>query len=127
MKSTSLKRMRKILSTSIIAASLTGFTMGSYHVNAKSDTDYKLPQAVINHLQQDDWSEIQKMLANYYGSITTPLKIADVSSGGYTKGQLMGNGDIGVIAAGVSTTSQQFYFGKNDLWGTTHGESGRIR
>ncbi|WHY64777.1 Ig-like domain-containing protein [Neobacillus sp. SuZ13] len=127
MKSRSFKRMRKVLSTTIVAASLTGFTVGNYHVNAKSDTSYKPPQAVINHLQQDDWSEIQKMLANYYGSITTPLKITDVSSGGYTKGQLMGNGDIGVIAAGVSTTSQQFYFGKNDLWGTTHEEASRIR
>jgi uncharacterized protein YjdB len=127
MKSKTVKRMKKILSTTIIATSLTGFTLGSYHTYAKDNVSYKPPQAVIDHLKQDDWAVIQKMLANYYGSITTPLKITDVSAGNYTKGQLMGNGDIGVIAAGVSNTSQQFYFGKNDLWGTTHGEAGRIR
>jgi uncharacterized protein YjdB len=127
MKLKTMKRMRKLLSTTIIAASLTSFTVGNYNAYAKDHSSYQPPQAVIEHLKTDDWSEIQKILANYYGSITSPLRITDISEGRYTKGQVMGNGDIGVIAAGVSTTSQQFYFGKNDLWGTTHGESSRIR
>ncbi|PZE21618.1 glycosyl hydrolase family 95 catalytic domain-containing protein [Paenibacillus xerothermodurans] len=127
MKYATRKQMRTMVAAAVIATSVSALTFGSYPINAKEHSGYTPAQAVIDHLNKDDWSEIQKLLTDIYGSVTSPLKITDVSQGKYTQGQLMGNGDIGVIAAGVSTTSQQFYFGKNDFWGTTHGEASRIR
>ena len=87
----------------------------------------QVPQAVLDHLQQDDWGTLQQILSGISGSVTSPLKISDVDKGSYTTGQLMGNGDIGAIAAGVSTTSQQFYFAKNDFWGTLHAQGTSVK
>lgn len=92
-----------------------------------ADDHGEVSQAVLDHLAQDDWSELQPILAGISGSVTAPLKISDVNKGNYTTGQLMGNGDIGAVAAGVSTTSQQFYFGKNDFWGTLHAQGNSIK
>ncbi|MGY5060683.1 glycosyl hydrolase family 95 catalytic domain-containing protein [Streptomyces sp. 900105755] len=88
---------------------------------------FKVPQAVLDHLRQDDWTQLQKILSGISGSVTSPLKIGDVDKGSYTTGQLMGNGDIGAVAAGVSNTSQQFYFGKNDFWGTLHAQGSSVK
>ncbi|MEU5727155.1 Ig-like domain-containing protein [Micromonospora sp. NPDC047738] len=89
--------------------------------------NFKVPQAVLDHLGQDDWAKLQQILSGIAGSVTSPLKISDVNKGSYTTGQLMGNGDIGAVAAGVSTTSQQFYFGKNDFWGTLHAQGNAVK
>ncbi|MFC5450076.1 S-layer homology domain-containing protein [Paenibacillus aestuarii] len=120
---------RKWISTMLVPAlvvtSTFGLTTGTGTVHAASG--FTPPQAVFDHLQQDDWSEIHDVLSNVYGSITTPLNISDVDKGSYTTGQLMGNGDIGAIAAGVSPTSQQFYFAKNDFWGTLHAQGSSVK
>ncbi|RKP53834.1 hypothetical protein D7Z26_10570 [Cohnella endophytica] len=129
MKTARIKGIRKILSpmlvSALVAANLTGLVPGTNI--AKANPSFTAPQAVIDHLNQDDWSNLQGILSGIYGMVTSPLKISDLNKGGYTTGQLMGNGDIGAIAAGVSTTSQQFYFGKNDFWGTLHAQGSSIK
>ncbi|MFF2446641.1 OmpL47-type beta-barrel domain-containing protein [Neobacillus sp. NPDC058068] len=125
MKRASLNRLRKLFTATIVATTISSLFIGNLTINASSS--FTAPQAVNDHLMQDDWSNLKSILSEIYGSITTPLKIADVSKGNYTQGQLMGNGDIGAIAAGVSTTTQQFYFGKNDFWGTLHAQATSIK
>ncbi|TXK84410.1 glycosyl hydrolase family 95 catalytic domain-containing protein [Paenibacillus sp. N3.4] len=123
------KPMRRSLSLTfvitLVASSLTSLMPGTIIVRAESS--FTATQAVLDHLKQNDWSDLQNTLSGIYGSISSPLKISDVDKGSYTTGQLMGNGDIGVIAAGVSTTSQQFYFGKNDFWGTLHAQGSSVK
>lgn len=125
MKRASLKRLRKWLTSTIVATTISSLFISNLTVNASSS--FTAPQAVNDHLNKDDWSNLKSILSEIYGSITTPLKITDVSRGYYTQGQLMGNGDIGAIAAGLSTTTQQFYFGKNDFWGTLHAQANSIK
>jgi hypothetical protein len=62
-----------------------------------------------------DWGDLQKILSGIQGIATSP--IAGVVAPRYTPGMLMGNGDIGVVAGDTATT-QKFYFGKNDFWGS---------
>ncbi|WP_171687168.1 glycosyl hydrolase family 95 catalytic domain-containing protein [Paenibacillus planticolens] len=129
MKSAKRTPMRKTLcitfAITLAASSFTSVVPGINTVRAESG--FTAPQAVLDHLNQNDWSNLQQILSGINGSITSPLKISDVDKGSYTTGQLMGNGDIGVIAAGVSTTSQQFYFGKNDFWGTLHAQGSSVK
>ena len=62
-----------------------------------------------------DWLTLQAMLQQIHGISTAPPE--KLVTPKYTTGALMGNGDIGVVA-GDTTTSQRFYFGKSDFWGT---------
>lgn len=62
-----------------------------------------------------DWHSLQHLLSGIQGVSTAPPK--DVVTPKYTSGALMGNGDIGVVA-GDTATSQKFYFGKSDFWGS---------
>src|SRR5271154_5026043 len=64
---------------------------------------------------QQDWSTVQALLRGIHGISTAPPE--KIVTPKYTSGALMGNGDIGVVA-GDTTTSQRFYFGKSDFWGT---------
>jgi hypothetical protein len=64
----------------------------------------------------DDWAELQDILGGIQGTAKAP--ITNVTTGKFTPGMLMGNGDIGVIAGGSSTSNQKFYFGKGDFWGS---------
>ena len=70
-----------------------------------------LPAAEID----DDWTAIQGFLSGIRGVATTP--ISGVVTGKYSPGMLMGNGDIGVVAGGDTTSLQRFYLGKGDFWG----------
>src|SRR5262249_15834535 len=79
------------------------------------------------HLNHDDWSDLQARLSGVYGEVTSPLKIADLDKGSYTTGQLVGNGDVGAIAADTTTSGQQLYFGKNDFWGTLHAQGTSVK
>ncbi len=63
-----------------------------------------------------DWAQIQAILGGIQGTATAP--IGNVTTNKFTPGMLLGNGDIGVIAGGSNNTSQKFYFGKGDFWGT---------
>jgi hypothetical protein len=65
--------------------------------------------------EQQDWSTVQALLREIHGIATVPPE--KIVTPKYTSGALMGNGDIGVVA-GDTTTSQRFYFGKSDFWGT---------
>src|SRR5690348_148664 len=62
-----------------------------------------------------DWATVQNILKGIHGVSTAPPK--GIVTPKYTAGALMGNGEIGVVA-GDTTTSQRFYFGKTDFWGT---------
>ena len=62
-----------------------------------------------------DWATLQPLLENIHGISTMPP--GNIVTPKYTTGALMGNGDIGIVAGGT-TTSQRFYFGKSDFWGT---------
>jgi hypothetical protein len=62
-----------------------------------------------------DWATVQSLVGGIHGISTAPP--SKVVTPKYTAGALMGNGDIGVVA-GDTTTSQRFYFGKSDFWGT---------
>ncbi|TJY40669.1 hypothetical protein E5161_16060 [Cohnella pontilimi] len=130
MSATKPRSLRRILSVTLsaaltVSACMTGVTGFAGTVRAASG--FVPPQAVLDHLHKDDWGELRNILSGIYGTITTPLKITDVNSGKYTMGQLVGNGDIGAIAAGISTTSQQFYFAKQDFWGTLHAQSNAVK
>jgi len=62
-----------------------------------------------------DWTTLQALLGDIHGiSIAPPGNIVTPK---FTAGAIMGNGDIGVVA-GDTTTTQRFYFGKSDFWGT---------
>lgn len=62
-----------------------------------------------------DWATIQSLLKGIHGISTAPPR--NIVTPKYTAGALMGNGDIGIVA-GDTITSQRFYFGKSDFWGT---------
>jgi hypothetical protein len=62
-----------------------------------------------------DWATLRALLGGIHGISTVPPDKIVVPK--YTTGALMGNGDIGVVA-GDTTTSQRFYFGKSDFWGS---------
>src|SRR5690348_15486362 len=64
----------------------------------------------------DDLAELRAILSGIQGTARAP--IANVTTPKFTPGMLLGNGDVGVIAGGADTTSQKFYFGKGDFWGT---------
>lgn len=63
---------------------------------------------------QEDWAALQKLLTDSSPTLTKPP--TGVVTGKYTGGQLLGNGEIGVVA-GDSVSQQTFYFGKGDFWG----------
>ncbi len=64
---------------------------------------------------ETDWQSLRHLLSGIQGVSTAPPK--GIVTPKYTSGALMGNGDIGVVA-GDTTTSQKFYFGKSDFWGS---------
>ena len=64
----------------------------------------------------DDWAQIQQILAGIQGRASAP--ISNVTTPKFTSGMLLGNGDVGVVVGGSNNTSQKFYFGKGDFWGT---------
>jgi hypothetical protein len=63
-----------------------------------------------------DWASVRALLSGIKGVATTPP--AHLVTTHFTDGMLMGNGDIGV-AAGGTTSTEQFKFGKSDLWGSS--------
>jgi hypothetical protein len=68
---------------------------------------------------EKDWATVQSLLGRLHGISTSPP--ADIVTGMYTSGALMGNGDIGVVAGDSSISRQSFHFGKSDFWGTLNG------
>ncbi len=65
---------------------------------------------------QDDWTVLSNLLSSIRGVATSP--IVDIESNiKFTAGMLLGNGDLGVIAGGETTSLQKFHFGKSDFWG----------
>jgi hypothetical protein len=72
--------------------------------------------SAATHSAADDWAQVQAILGGIQGRASAP--IGNVTTKKFTAGMLMGNGDLGVVAGGANTTSQKFYFGKNDFWGT---------
>lgn len=67
-----------------------------------------------------EWSRIQAIVGSVHGISTQPPQ--NVITPKFTSGALMGNGDIGVVAGGPTTTEQRFSFGKSDFWGTHWNE-----
>src|SRR5579859_5171355 len=63
-----------------------------------------------------DWAELQGILSGIQGTANAP--IANTVSPFYTSGMLLGNGDLGIVVGGSTTSSQRFYFGKSDFWGS---------
>jgi hypothetical protein len=65
---------------------------------------------------EDDWTVLQNLLSTIRGVATAP--ITDIESNiKYTNGMLLGNGDVGVVVGGETTSLQKFHFGKSDFWG----------
>ena len=64
----------------------------------------------------DEWTRVQAVVGPIHGLSTEPPK--NVITPKFTSGALMGNGDIGVVAGGPTTSQQRFSFGKSDFWGT---------
>ena len=67
-----------------------------------------------------EWSRVQAIVGSVHGISTQPPQ--NVITPKFTSGALMGNGDIGVVAGGPTTTEQRFSFGKSDFWGTHWNE-----
>ncbi len=67
----------------------------------------------------DDWNDLQSFLPKIQGVCTT--QPSNVVTGKYTAGQLLGNGEIGVVV-GDTLTSQKFYFGKSDFLGLARND-----
>jgi hypothetical protein len=65
---------------------------------------------------EGDWAAVRALLSGIKGVATTPP--AHLVTTHFTGGMLMGNGDIGV-AAGGTTSTEQFKFGKSDFWGSS--------
>lgn len=63
-----------------------------------------------------DWTELQGILSGIQGSASAP--IPNTVTDFYTSGMLLGNGDLGIVAGGDTTSDQRFYFGKSDFWGS---------
>ena len=63
-----------------------------------------------------DWQAIQAVAGGIQGVFTAPP--ANLVTPKFTSGALMGNGDIGVVAGSSTTSSQTFWFGKSDFWGS---------
>lgn len=61
-------------------------------------------------------SRVQAIVGSVHGVSTEPPQ--NVTTPKFTSGALMGNGDIGVVAGGPTTTEQHFSFGKSDFSGT---------
>ncbi|MFD4971605.1 discoidin domain-containing protein [Streptomyces sp. NPDC058424] len=122
-----MRRHITVISAFAMVGALTAVPALAADVGPSNADGFKVPQAVLDHLGQDDWAKLQKILSGISGSVTSPLKISDVDKGSYTTGQLMGNGDIGAVAAGVSDTSQQYYFGKNDFFGKLHAQGSSVK
>lgn len=66
--------------------------------------------------RDDDWAAIRGFLSQIKGVATAPLAPAGLMSEKFTTGMLLGNGDIGVVVGGTTTT-QKFFFGKGDFLG----------
>jgi hypothetical protein len=64
-----------------------------------------------------DWPELQGILSGIHGVAKAP--IANIVTGKYTPGMLLGNGDIGVVV-GDTVTTQKLRFAKSDFWGTSY-------
>jgi hypothetical protein len=71
-----------------------------------------------------DWQDLQSILSGIAGNATAP--IGGVVTNLYTPGMLMGNGDLGVVAGGTTTTTQVFHFAKNDFWGSAWAPSHNV-
>src|SRR3954468_14099816 len=67
----------------------------------------------------DDWKDLQTFLPKIQGVCTT--QPSNVVTGKYTSGQLLGNGEIGVVV-GDTLTSQKFYFGKSNFLGLARND-----
>jgi len=63
-----------------------------------------------------DWATVSALLSGIQGVATTPPSHFVTTH--FTDGMLMGNGDIGA-AAGGTTSTQRFLFGKSDFWGSS--------
>ena len=66
--------------------------------------------------QESEWATVRSLLSGIQGVSTAPP--AHFVTTHFTDGALMGNGDIGV-AAGGTTSSERYLFGKSDLWGSS--------
>jgi len=66
--------------------------------------------------ESDEWATLQKILTPIQGIAAKPID--KVVTNKYTTGMLLGNGDIGVVVGSSDPSSQNFYFGKSDFWGT---------
>ena len=69
---------------------------------------------------EDDWATITNFLSGIQGAASSPP--SGIVTSKYTSGMLLGNGDLGVVVGGTVST-QVFYFGKNDFWGTSAGQN----
>ena len=71
---------------------------------------------------EGDWQTIQGILSNIYGEVTEPMTATDsnnaVVQNKFTAGAFVGNGTLGVVAGGKTTSEQRFYLGHNDMWGS---------
>src|SRR5262245_56047780 len=74
------------------------------------------PRAARAAELDDDWAALQSLLGGMTGVATAP--IPNVASTKLTPGMLLGNGDVGVVAGGSTTTAQKLSIGKSDFWGT---------
>lgn len=60
-----------------------------------------------------DWEEIQDLLSNIKGVWDAPP--SGVVTDKFTRGPIMGNGDVGVVIGGTANSST-FYISKSDFW-----------
>jgi len=67
-----------------------------------------------------EWTRVQAIVGSVHGISTRPPQ--NVITPKFTSGALMGNGDIGVVVGGPTTTEQRFSFGKSDFWGSHWNE-----
>lgn len=78
------------------------------------------PAAAGSGVAPTEWDTLAARLDGIQGVSTTPP--TGVVTNGYTRGALLGNGDLGVVV-GYTDVAQRFYFGRMEHWGTTWGPS----
>jgi len=66
-----------------------------------------------SHAYEEDWDELEVLLSSIVGVYASPPENA--VTGSFTKGAILGNGDVGVAVGGDYNTVS-FYIGKNDFW-----------
>jgi hypothetical protein len=64
---------------------------------------------------ENDWAEIRDKLTNITGVYDMPIAYEDLVTNGYTRGAMLGNGDIG-IGVGGSYDWLGLFIGKTDFW-----------